>query len=349
MSRRLDDMDVPGIAPPASTAGQAGSGLLIVIPCYDELELLKKHLIFLSKQSFQAFDALLVLGIGFPDDELAKFLKDGKFQFNAFLAKRKEDTGSAGGFFTGQKHAIGKKYPFIILADVDCMPEDARLVESLYKNRGKLFVSPSVHFIDEHGNRSPVPQGDRDARTSTSHYTLLSAGLFEKYGLYFSPLYCGYEDAEYRNRIREPRHFIGNFCAHPGAKAAFFAKPEKGLAYSANQALFSPPSLFPRFALVMSWLLATLVLFHGRRGRALAARFFKAIFKKEYGRQAAASIASGLQGQGPAGAGAPRKGMLALALPFIALAFLALFIIYFPIKAMGRPNTLGFGLEKKGN
>ncbi|GEM_PF-1116449 len=209
--------------------------LVVIIPCFDEQKLLLRHLSFLAAQTFQEFDVLIVLGSSFPHKELLKILKKKNYKFGLAVAKRSRDTGSAGGFFTGQVYALQKQYDYMVLADVDCFPKDKRLVKRLYALRKHGYVSPKTVFIGPKAKTIIPPEKTRAAYTSVAQYTLLSASLVKKYGLYYFPVYMGADDAEYAERIKEKRTFISNRVFHPfiiGQKA--YSSPSVYWAYVLN-------------------------------------------------------------------------------------------------------------------
>jgi len=190
--------------------GECKNDLLIIIPCFINFDILIKHLGYLSKQTFQKFDAVLVLGKDFDDTKLSEFLKSNKFNFGIILIKRKEDTGSAGGFFTGQKYGFEKGYAYMINADDDCMPIDSNLIGSLYSNKNVGYVYSTSHLLAGDKGRFFIGQ------PCIAQYTLLSRSIFEKYGFCYAPLYCGSEDYEFSQRIANEKSFIlPNVTEHP--------------------------------------------------------------------------------------------------------------------------------------
>jgi len=268
------------------TAGARKGGLLLIIPCFNEYGVLLEHLRLLARQDFSGFDLLLVLGPDFPAGRLERHLRGKKYAFSITYAKRKEDTGSAGGFFTGQKYALENGYGHMMLADADCLPLDKTLLSGLWQARHNKVVSSSVRFIGPGGALLPANPVRGNSQSSFSFYTMMPCSLAMRHGLYFAPLYCGYEDAEYMHRLGIGRSFVKSRTTHPGSKAAFFTRPEKALAYAANQAEFAPFPALPRFFLANCPLLASLFLFYGRRGQGLVAGFFKSIFLFAYGKRA---------------------------------------------------------------
>ncbi|MBU0586309.1 glycosyltransferase family 2 protein, partial [Candidatus Micrarchaeota archaeon] len=266
--------------------GEVGTtDLVIVVPLYKEYELAKKHIELLEKQTFCNFDLLLVPGPLSPVKELLNSISENKKPFGIIVAVRKNDSGSAGGFFSGQVFAVENKYKYIILADADCLPIDPKLVNKLYASRINDMVAPRVMFIDKNGKESKISESERQARTSTSFYNLFSIKIFEKYGLYYAPLYQGYEDAEFINRIKIPRTFIEAFCTHPSDPLAYFTNFGKSLAYMANQILFSPILGFLSGIFINSVLLG-FGFFFIPHGQDIVKTFFSLIFHGVYGKGA---------------------------------------------------------------
>jgi len=241
--------------------GKRRGGLLVAMPCFNEYQLLLRHLDILTRQSFQDFDLLIVLGKDFDGQKLVSYALGKKFKFGIIVCRRNSDSGSAGGFAAGQKYALENGYKYVILADVDCLPRDKRLIERLYGSRQAGFVSPTEAFDGEDGFRFAPDSKNRDAYTPVTHYCLYSIGLVKKYGLMFAPIYTGADDAEYAERIREKREFIGCAVAHPFAigdtvcrKPASFwlyvlntlaiIKSKRRIAFNFLRAAFSVPVMF---------------------------------------------------------------------------------------------------------
>jgi hypothetical protein len=183
--------------------------LLIIISAFKEYGNVTRHLEMLAKQDFQAFDVLLILGIPFDDKKMQEYLKKSKFKFSVIMAKENERRGCSGGFFTGQKYALEKGYKYAIMADDDCMPVDKTLVEALYANREKRFVSCITNYAVTKDFKV------QQIGSSPTQYTLFDTDVWKKYGLYYLPLFHGADDAEYVERIKEPRTIIKKTVDHP--------------------------------------------------------------------------------------------------------------------------------------
>jgi len=191
--------------------------LLIIIPCFINYDILVKHLGYLSKQTFQKFDVVIVLGPNFDDAKLFNFLEKNNFGFGTIVIKRKEDTGSAGGFFAGQKYGMENNYQYMINADDDCMPVDPNIIESLYSKKELGYVCSTQKLVIE-SNYKTVSNPPCIAQ-----YTLFSASMFKKYGFFYAPLYCGAEDSEFLQRIaNEKFHIVSNIVEHPYTIAGKF-------------------------------------------------------------------------------------------------------------------------------
>ncbi|NYZ74267.1 glycosyltransferase, partial [Candidatus Micrarchaeota archaeon] len=110
---------------------------LIIMPFYRAYDYLFKHLELLEAQTFQDFDLLIVLNSLSDEKKVLDFINQNKFGYGIIVAKRKEDTGSAGGFFTGEKYALENGYKYIIITDDDCLPVNKRHIETLVEEHRK--------------------------------------------------------------------------------------------------------------------------------------------------------------------------------------------------------------------
>lgn len=197
--------------------GKKDADLLVIMPAFSSYENVQGHLECLCRQTFKNFNVLLVLGVPFEDKRLQVALAQKKFPFGIIIAKENERRGCSGGFFAGQKYALEKGYKYAIMADDDCMPTDAGLVENLYANRAKKYVTCRTHFVADGYRKAAHVSGP-------SQYTLYDVEIFKKYGLYYLPLFHGADDGEYIERVREKSFQVENYCEHPynlGGKKPF--------------------------------------------------------------------------------------------------------------------------------
>jgi hypothetical protein len=253
--------------------GKLDTDLLVVVPSLASPEALLEHLDCLSKQSFQYFNLLLVLGEPFDDAALQSALHGRKFRFGIILAKENGRRGCSGAYFAGQKYAIEQGYKSIIMGDDDCMPLDPGLIENLYKNRGKGWVAPAIRFVADGYKKSGF-------LAAPYSYSLFSTEILKKYGLTYLPMFHGADDGELTERIREVPFRISNYAEHPynlsGHRLFHFfdrswlfllhsliiLKSPRGFAYNLAQfgllmslCLFFLPKYGPRLFFIMTRLL----------------------------------------------------------------------------------------------
>ncbi len=95
------------------------SQVLIVMPFYDNYAAIAKHLELLSAQTTSDFDIVIVASVVSDEKKLREIIDGGNYKFGVALVKRKEDTGSAGGYFTGEKYALENGYRAILIGDDD--------------------------------------------------------------------------------------------------------------------------------------------------------------------------------------------------------------------------------------
>jgi len=263
----------------------------IIIPCYDEHETLMQHLSLLPRQDCKDFDAILVLGSRYPEGKIISFLKNAKLGFAVVVAKRKEDTGSAGGFFTGQLYALENGYGRMILADADCLPADSGLVGALLGKKGADFVSPRV--LLSQGGADVAKEADRK-HVSIAYYGMVSRKLVEARGLYFYPAYTGCDDAEYMERLGAGREFVSASATHPyGMGNAAYSKPPKHWLYVMNTVMLirSRKRRALNLARVAS-AMPVLFLFAPKYGRALASALFSSLMSYTYGKKLLEKLAA---------------------------------------------------------
>jgi glycosyltransferase involved in cell wall biosynthesis len=212
--------------------GLKKTDVIIVIPFYQNYDALFKHLRLLSKQTTQDFNAILVLNVVSDEKRIADFIEKSEFGFGIIVSKRKEDTGSTGGFFTGEKFAIENGYQEVVLADDDCMPEDPNLIEQLLES--KKSSRPIASRVKLMINDSEWVEG-----LSLHMYSRIGRELLISRGLHFVPLYIGADDAEFSKRIaldgKNPRSPA--WASHPYTHT-IFVDFVRSLLYRINHMLF---------------------------------------------------------------------------------------------------------------
>ena len=269
----------------ALSSAKGKRDLLIIIPYYAEYDILARHLDLLDRQSWKEFDAIIVAEGDSDAAKVAGLAKSGRFGFGIVVVKRKENSGSAGGYFTGQKYALENGYGCVIMADTDCMPEDPGLVKALYENRDRGFVSPTVY-----GNKDGIRT--KFEIPSVNHYSLVSRGIMEEYGLYYAPLYYYAEGGEYAERIRQPRATVENYATHPFKIGEEFVKMDKTwytLLNTIHMMKFETILPYLAFLNAMAMALAFFV-FGSRKAREYAVRSFSLLMSFKYGKEAIGAI-----------------------------------------------------------
>jgi hypothetical protein len=273
--------------------GAAGHGLLVAIPAFRDYDGLVRHLAYLSKQSFQDFDVLLVLGVPFDDKRMQAHVERSKFKFGVIIAKENERRGCSGGFFACQKYALEKGYKYEILADDDCMPIDPGLIEALYASREKRYVSCTMEFVVDKNYRKTM------VGTGPSQYTLFDTGLFRKYGIYYLPLFHGADDGEYMERLSGvPKFVLPNKVEHPyslGGKFVLSNLDRAMVFFNASLIIMrSLRSTLYNLALFCIYL-PTYFLFFPEYGKRLFSTMLRLLLTYTYGKAALDAMKSGFE------------------------------------------------------
>jgi len=266
--------------------GRCGNDLLIIIPCFMNYDALIEHLGHLSKQTFQKFDAVLVLGPDFNDARLFDYLKSNKFNFGIIAAKRKDDTGCAGGFFTGQKYGFDNGYGYMVNTDDDCMPVTPTLIEHLYEKAkqgyGWVSSTPNLLVGDKYRMVMKYP--------TIGQYALFSRHIFEKYGFCYAPLYCGVEDAEFAERIaNEKSIMVPDVVEHPysfAGKSAMKYPPRLWLNMLSGLVMMRLDAPRLKLAVFFGFLLSLSAFFIPMYGLSLFATMTSLLFSYKFGKPA---------------------------------------------------------------
>lgn len=253
---------------------------LVIIPLYKEYEILKQHLNILKKQTFQNFDVILVLNNITDEKKVIDLCKDLRFEFGLIIAKRREDTGSAGGFATGQVYALENDYEYMILADVDCLPVDRNLIYTLYQNRNQeSYVCPTILYNDEGKTILISKIGN------PPFYCLFHRKIIERYGLYFLPIYIGADDVEYLERIKSAKLVIESRGTHP--LIIPLTNPSKYFFYLLQGVIISKePRRLLNYLLTALFSIPIFLIFYPRYGREAAIKFILLLLQFKYGKEA---------------------------------------------------------------
>jgi hypothetical protein len=269
-----------------------GSATLIIIPIYTEYGHLAEHLDALSRQTFQDFDAILVLNKVSEESKVYEAIEKKKPDFGIIVAIRKDDTGSAGGFFTGQRYALENGYRQMIFADIDCMPVSADLVEALVSNRDRGFVKPTARVMEEGRLIQLIPGW------VIPWYGLLTTELARRYGLYYLPLYYGAEDSEYGTRIKITPHIIASQCQHPWVALLSYDNLDKSMKYQVNSLAISRKTGAESWFIIWATLALSLpvhLIFFPPYGRRAVSTMMSCLLSHTYGKAASDRLSSGFR------------------------------------------------------
>jgi rhamnopyranosyl-N-acetylglucosaminyl-diphospho-decaprenol beta-1,3/1,4-galactofuranosyltransferase len=105
--------------------GRIGKDTLVIMPFYNSYDYLSRHIELLKRQTFKGFDLLIVLSSVSDGKKVDEILGTAAPDYGIIAVKRKDDTGSAGGFYAGQKYALEHGYQYMVITDDDCLPVDA--------------------------------------------------------------------------------------------------------------------------------------------------------------------------------------------------------------------------------
>jgi len=199
----------------------------VVIPTFNREQMLRKHLMKLSNQSFKDFDVVIVYS---PTD---RFIEDVS-NLSIVHIRRKEDIGSAGGFYLGEKFCLQEGYEKIILADDDCLPVSENLIDELVKNLegGSGLVFPRIQNNEKNRGRT---------NRIIAQYGGLRADTLKAVGLTYLPFYQAGEDIELYYRIIEHKvevSFIDAVAFHPPLPCFLTLPPRLTFYYHRGSLIF---------------------------------------------------------------------------------------------------------------
>lgn len=271
--------------------GRRAVETLIIMPFYLEYGWLTEHLDALSKQTFQDFDVVVVANKVSDEERVYKIIDNKRHSFGIIVAKRKEDTGSAGGFYTGQRYALENGYNQMILADIDCIPVDNDLVEKLFLNKERGYVKPTVR-VTYRGRVIDVMRGG-----VIPWYTLLSTDIVKRYGLYYLPLYYGAEDLDYASRIKLAPYIIESQCQHPAPSIQSYKNLDKSLVYLVNGLVVALDfRMLLIYVVTLFVCLPVYLIFFPQYGKKAFTSLMHCLLTHTYGKRAAERLVSGSEG-----------------------------------------------------
>lgn len=253
----------------------------IIMPCYNEKEIVLQHLELLAKQRTNNFDVLLVLSNIMDAKEMEKTVKKAKYSFGVVLLRRASDTGSAGGFYVGEKYALENGYKCVILADADALPIDRNLVEKLIEahQKGNEIVLPKCLFMLD-GKKVYEHRGPH-------FYGMISSNLLKKAGLHFAPLYLGADDSEFIIRMMKFAQiaYVESTLIHP-ARHSIFANFDRSVLYRINDMLLVIPKHMLLYLYSFSLIFPAYIIFGTSHTRKAGLHMLKCILFRKYGKDA---------------------------------------------------------------
>jgi len=187
------------------------SNVAIVMPTYQNYQLIQNHVKELSKQDFRDFDIIIVY------EEEDRFIPTPGWA-SIIHVRRKGRNGAAGGFYVGEKIALEEGYQDIILADDDCLPKSKDLIKNLVEAEGDVKIPKALYFNEEISGIEII-----------NHYGCIKRNVLERAGLTFIPFYLGGDDIEFLGRIKNHGYGITrvNSCvAHPSVPTIINAPPK---------------------------------------------------------------------------------------------------------------------------
>lgn len=261
--------------------GKRNGSCSIIIPCYSELAMLEEHLNALSLQDNLDFDVIIVAS-NVLDMEKARKLATGR-QFCVSIIRRGSDTGSAGGFYAGQRYAMANGCKCMIFADVDAIPIGKSTVGTL------LSAFESGHELVQSGAKLHF-EGESvvDSKPAVlPFYALISASLVKRAGYVFAPAYNGSEDNDYLRRLSSlAKPFVcGNWVRHPVITPFFSKSFDRDGRYIINQlVLLSGPRMAGYHFFTTALLAPIFIIFGKPYARSLAIFVLQNTLLGRYGR-----------------------------------------------------------------
>ncbi len=162
--------------------------LLLIIPFFNEVDLVFKNLDYLKMQTFKEFDVALCYSIEgekfFNPEELKKELQKRKYPFTIYLIKTEFDNGIPTGFFAGEVFAIKHNYEAVMYVDVDAFAVNKDLVKIVwneYKKENVAIVPYFVRFLKDSKEIKVIQK----KLYNTHNFTLVPISILKEVGLHY--------------------------------------------------------------------------------------------------------------------------------------------------------------------
>ncbi|MFH0884934.1 MAG: hypothetical protein V1861_04450 [Candidatus Micrarchaeota archaeon] len=255
--------------------------LLVIMPFFMNYNILSKHLSLLKGQTCQSFDLIIVLNALSDERKVEEIVESSGCKFGIVLAKRKEDTGSAGGYFTGERYAIENGYDAVVIGDDDCLPIEKTLLEKAVAKwkGGALAVAAESMFVTD----------EQTIYTSRSipFYGLIDISLLKTGGLHYLPMYIGADDWEFILRTMRGVGLvpIDSFVIHP-ARHSIFANFSRSLLYRINTMLLVVPNCIEEYLYGFAFICPIYLIFGSRAARDGALHILKSVIIHKFGKDA---------------------------------------------------------------
>ena len=190
----------------------------VVIATNGNRKMLASHLSLLGRQTFRDFDVIIIYGSG----SFAEKALPGRI----LHVREREANGAAGAFHLGERLALEQGYETIMLADDDCLPSSADLLEKLVSGtRDADIALPSVGYGKNH---------TAEASLILHQYGCVSRKAFAA-GLTYLPLFIGGDDADLMRRMEKKGASLARVDAiatHPAIRPLFIAAPFRAYYYT---------------------------------------------------------------------------------------------------------------------
>lgn len=206
--------------------------LAIVVVTYNRLKLLKQCLQKLEKQTY-AIDSLIVVNNASTDGVTAGFLDSYKGNLPLTVIHNEVNTGGAGGFYTGIRHAhqLGYEWIFImdddVFADSGCIEQlmevahpcmiavreykDGQLVERAaieYNLSNPFYLNPKrLAVCDKYKNREDMPATIEVDNVAFEGF-MIKREVIDIIGYPEPKYFIFYDDVDYALRARKAGYAI---------------------------------------------------------------------------------------------------------------------------------------------
>ncbi len=193
-----------------------GNKMALIIPTFENNDLLIRQLDKLKSQSFKGFDIIIVYGADDP------FIKKPEWSSILHL-RQKSRQGSSGGYYAGQRCAMDQGYETVVLSDNDCLPVSDDLMRELARaidDGAQAVIANQTHGDPAFINQVGIPH----------YYGCFRRDVLIKTGLTYLPLFYGGEDIDLLERIRKqgiPIERVHARAFHPRIKPAAIIDPKK--------------------------------------------------------------------------------------------------------------------------